>query len=662
LSGQPSGPAPESRGKAEETPPELGELLKALELAVRASDNERVVVLATRLLDRRDLAASALLTASRARAGARAALHDTEGALSDWNAVVACDSAGAGDWHHRGIALFHAAQHLAAAASFEKAAAIAPSCATHAWRAAALFSAGALEPARAAIDEALGLDPYDVNALQWRAYLRSETEDDEGAIEDLTLAISRALKKGPLHRARAIVFDRLNRHPEAVRDFAEFLRTNPDDLDARGRLAELRKMTGDAEGAIEEYGRLIERSPGNFEARLARIDLLCAVGRTAAAVADGNEAVALHPEIAAAYHVSARACRLDGDPDRALAAINSAIRLEPDTLDFAAERVSILIDRGDKPAAIDALGPLIRQRWQDAELRFKRGELRSELAQWRPAIDDFDFVIRAEPDRARGWMARAYAHVGLGKPYLALGDIRHALRISPDDPTMLVLKGDVCAERGQIEAAFAAYTRALSAAPDHLESLFHRARLSLQLGRIEDALADHDRMLWIDPGNARLLGMRGRLHFILGDFALARDDFEAARESIPFDADRDLWSYFAQMRAGDPGSVAFPDPDGWPGVIVRFVTGQATEEEIKALAAEHEHSTGRTGASAQAAFYLAEFALRKGRTDRAAALFREAEALAAQAQNAAIRHAARAELSQIAESSKPLADRNDFSR
>ncbi|CAK0775431.1 hypothetical protein WCLP8_5230006 [uncultured Gammaproteobacteria bacterium] len=339
-------------------------------------------------------------------------------------------------------------------------------------------------------------------------------------------------------------------------------------------------------------------------------------------------------------------CRDSGSPEPALADFEAAPALWRPA--FICERVRPLLAKGDAEAALNALNEGIGYFPKDAELRGLRGEIHRAAGRWRSAIADLDVVLRQEPGNAAAWMARGRAHLSLDKPYLALGDFKRALRLNPADPLALTFRGNAKMHMANPEAAFADYAQALIHDPKCFEALFYRAALAMHLGQIQAALEDYDCLLNINPGNAWLWGARARLHFIRGDFQRAAADFDAAEASTGDDLDMRIWSYFAHRRAHDIGILSLPDPEGWPGIMMRHVLGVATADQIRDLATEVEITKGDGDAQTQAAFYLAESACCAGNRQDAAALFAEAAELAVGSGNSAIRSAALAELAREA--------------
>lgn len=131
-------------------------------------------------------------------------------------------------------------------------------------------------------------------------------------------------------------------------------------------------------------------------------------------------------------------------------------------------------------------------------------------------------------------MAQAMqARMLAGEAARAHDDADAALRLSPDDPDLLIGRAEAAGALGRPDAAIADLTRALALDGNRADALLHRAVAWRQLNRLDLAVSDADRAIELAPGDPEALLERGILRQRRGDMAGARADWERARSLQP---------------------------------------------------------------------------------------------------------------------------------
>src|SRR6185312_7475112 len=140
-----------------------------------------------------------------------------------------------------------------------------------------------------------------------------------------------------------------------------------------------------------------------------------------------------------------------GEPDRAIADFNAALRMNPKT----AENAEILITR--------------------AALHDARKE--------RPAaIADYSSVIALKPTEIGAWVGRAYARRDEGDRIGAEADARRALQIDPSSAPAHKLLAELSIASGHAKAAAEDSEQALKSNPKDADALKFRADAALAAG------------------------------------------------------------------------------------------------------------------------------------------------------------------------------------
>ncbi|MBX3469710.1 MAG: protein kinase [Planctomycetes bacterium] len=329
--------------------------------------------------------------------------------------------------------------------------------------------------ARAALDQALELDPVCVDALVERAGLRI----NEGALAAAEADLSAAVRLDPL-RARA-------------REHRATLRR------ARGELA---LATSDALRAAALQG--------------GREGRAFVVGHVQALLLEGQPAAALEALEAA---LPAWGCvtlrRLEGDallqagePGRAAAAYEQLL---------AAAAPGDLADYAHVARQLEAL----ERRAPDWAQRYLDG-----LEKEAPAPD-----ARAWLDAARALHQHHEQHEAALRAAGRAVDLRAAAGHE--------LRAQILPHLGRREEALAAWEAFLTAAPDDIAGLSGRSGARWSLGDLDGALQDADRAVALASAKnvrAALLTERSRLHEARGDLDLALRDAVEAQRLLPLDA------------------------------------------------------------------------------------------------------------------------------
>ncbi|MFG1668871.1 tetratricopeptide repeat protein [Streptomyces sp. Y7] len=118
---------------------------------------------------------------------------------------------------------------------------------------------------------------------------------------------------------------------------------------------------------------------------------------------------------------------------------------------------------------------------------------------------------------ARAYRARAMSHDLAGDLDAAVADLDRALRLAPDDPRSLALRGEYHRAQERPDEAIRDLDRALGLHPDDAFALASRGAARLVRQEFDDALADLDRAVRLKPDYPWALVRRARVHRSRGD-------------------------------------------------------------------------------------------------------------------------------------------------
>lgn len=258
-----------------------------------------------------------------------------------------------------------------------------------------------------------------------------------------------------------------------------------------------------------------------------------------------SRVIALRPDVAAGYRARAKAYLELGRRSDALNDLDRAIRLKPDDPALYAERAEVLFrQKSYEPAIADCDKVLALDAGWVAVLG-RRAECHAALGDTPAARTDFAAAIEGDPENAAHYLvARAHLALDLEEYAACVADCDAALRLAPEQPNALRVRGLARRELGDFDAAEADLTESLRFDPESALTFLARATVRLDRKQYTQALADCDGVIHLAPTNARAHSLRGLCRQGLDDLAGAAADFTEAIRLAP------TTPLFYNLRAG----------------------------------------------------------------------------------------------------------------
>ncbi|MBX9622321.1 MAG: tetratricopeptide repeat protein, partial [Gemmataceae bacterium] len=400
----------------------------------------------------------------------------------------------------------------------------------------------------------------------------------------------------------------------AVRYLRQYLEFAPDDVDARGRLAELlRQRTPTSRGLAELvflYDEILRRDPDRVSVRREALVLCLRLGRYSDAAGHAETLLKADPADAAVWQQLAAARTSLNQMAEARAAYEGAIRHAPDDL-LPYQRLAQLVWRN--------LG-------QPAEAR---------------AV--LDRMVAAAPQDPAGYYVRARFdsimadEAGPGRPAdpePALRDLRRSLELDPENADASLLLAEILQRGRDIPAAHAILREAAAVYPRDLRLVRSLAWLEVVRGNLPAALVVLEEGLKHTPDGFDLLVPLADLLVQQGDTARPADILRRleARKAPPTQV-KYLKARIAMRQEKWAEAVGLLDAlraeaNGLPGLEaqVNLLLASCHERTGDAAAAERAYQRVTTAdpAHAPARAGLATHYLNQGRLDDAAREFETA--------------------------------------
>ncbi len=217
------------------------------------------------------------------------------------------------------------------------------------------------------------------------------------------------------------------------------------------------------------------------------------------ALSDLEKTTALNSEQPEAQFLLGRLYAHLGQTDKALAALDTAVRLAAD--DPAAKSKALMI----------------------------RANLKTDPNQRQADFDEAVKLTPTEPDALR---FRGMNYLTQNNLELAIADFNAAIQLDPDDAETYEARGMAEAASEKLDESLASFTKAIELEPNSPAALTHRARIRAMKGDVPGALADVEQAMKLRPGSQALL-LHASLLAASGKFEQALGELNVLRQVMP---------------------------------------------------------------------------------------------------------------------------------
>ncbi len=270
----------------------------------------------------------------------------------------------------------------------------------HSARGFKLLNAKQYAAAVAAYTKAIEVDPKSASNYNNRAQAYQGLKDYDKTFADFAMAIRLAPRNDLYLSNRAATHELVQDHASAKADLLAALAINPKNSSARFALGRVHYLLGEYALSVDVYSSLIKERPRDAGALIWRAGLYRAMNQPDKALADLHCAE-IAPKNAICFASRADAHRLKGDLKKALADVETALRI--DAKEELAYRVrgDIAAAQGDRLAAFQDYGRAIDIDGKYVQAYLNRGKVLIEMGHSREALKDLDTA--ASLDRRSAW-------------------------------------------------------------------------------------------------------------------------------------------------------------------------------------------------------------------------------------------------------------------
>ena len=247
-------------------------------------------------------------------------------------------------------------------------------------------------------NQVINAKPYLPEPYFYRAVAKLSLEDYRGAEQDCSSALERNPFVVNAYQVRGLSRVHQNRYEDAISDFREGLKLDPENNALRHNLILCLARLERNDDALKEADTLVAQSPKYAPALAMRSDLLWDMGDSTGALEWVNRALDVNRyDPAMLHHRGVMLARMERY-EEAEQDLDRSIYLDPTDAGTYITRAMVRYFRDNLNGALDDYDMSVMIDPGNVTGHYNRGNLRAQIGDDNRAIEDFDIVIAAEPD------------------------------------------------------------------------------------------------------------------------------------------------------------------------------------------------------------------------------------------------------------------------
>ena len=274
--------------------------------------------------------------------------------------------------------------------------------------------------------------------------------------------------------ARGALYATRDKYTQAISDFNEALKLNPEDSEAYNSRGLVYYSQGDHSRAISDYSRAIELSPNFSQAHTNLGNAYYLMGDYNRAILNYDKAITLDPEYGLAYYNRGLAYNALGDHPRAILDYDQAIKFNPKFSEAYTSRGDAYGSMGDNTRAISDYTKALKFNTKDSKAHYGRGLVYSSQGDHPRAISDFNLAIKLNPKYSEAYNNRGVAYDLQGDHTQAMLNYEQAVKHGPENAGAYYNRGVVYSSQGDYIRAISDYSEAIKLNPKFSQAYYNR--------------------------------------------------------------------------------------------------------------------------------------------------------------------------------------------
>ena len=321
--------------------------------------------------------------------------------------------------------------------------------------------------------------------------------------------VEKRLNNPRAHNNLGFILSEEGRIPEAIGQYEEALRIQPDYTGAHYDLGNALVQLGRVAEAIGHYEQALRLKPDYTGAHYNLGLALARLGRLPEAIAHYQQALRIQPD----YTDTGSYAEIHNDLGLALVQLGrvpeaiehyeEALRIQPD---YAAAHYNLglaLLQQGRLPEAISHWEQAVRINPDYADAHYNLGLALWQTGQLPEAVGHYEQALRINPDSVEAHVNLGIALSQMGKRQEGLAQFREALRRRPDSAEVHYNVGRALFQTGNVPEAIEQYEQVLQTNPDSVQAHCDLGLALAKLGRTPEAIQQYEQALRIKPDFVR---------------------------------------------------------------------------------------------------------------------------------------------------------------
>jgi len=261
--------------------------------------------------------------------------------------------------------------------------------------------------------------------------------EPEKRLKLLDEAVETGTNQAAALRARALAYAGTNQLDKALADLNKAIELDPSHAatyEVKSLILAKMDKLDDATAALNEMQKL---QPDSIYPRVQKARIYTQKGRLKEAIAELDAAHDMIPDNSAVLLLRAGVLQQLGKLDKAMADVDAALKASPDLQPAMRIRAALLAANGKTGEAVDQLEKLRKMAPKDVLVMMQLAALCHVQKSYEKAIDTYSAALAERPSLWMAMRGRGDSQLALGKHQLAIADYENAVKLKPDDASLL---------------------------------------------------------------------------------------------------------------------------------------------------------------------------------------------------------------------------------